>query len=111
MDSSAAGIDATPIEPDAQLLFVSRYSPVPRRSAVLGVLSSGLCAIPAVVDGALFVTAATGGRDRVLGVPAALCAATVSFLIHVVGPCFGLDARNPPRMGHEGKATSSSDGD
>lgn len=61
-----------------------------------GVLSSGLYAIPAAVGAALAVVATSAGVDRVLGLPAALGAAGVCFLIRMVGLHFGLDAPRPP---------------
>jgi uncharacterized membrane protein YeiH len=73
---------------------------------VPAVLGSGLYAIPALVGAALFVAADSGGVGHVLGVPAALCAAGVCFLIRVVGLRFGLDAPRPPGTGREGPATS-----
>jgi uncharacterized membrane protein YeiH len=63
---------------------------------VPGVLSSGLYAIPALVGAALAVVATATGVDRLLGVPAALGAAGVCFLIRMVGLHFGLDAPRPP---------------
>jgi uncharacterized membrane protein YeiH len=69
---------------------------------VPGVLSSGLYAIPALVGAALVVLALGSGMDRVLGVPAALGAAGVCFLIRMVGLWFRLDAPTPPGAGPGG---------
>lgn len=77
---------------------------------VPSVLSSGLYAIPALVGAALAVAADSGGVHEVLGIPAALCAAGVCFLIRVVGLHFGLEAPKPPGTGGEGSAASSGDG-
>jgi uncharacterized membrane protein YeiH len=63
---------------------------------VPGVLSSGLYAIPALIGSALVVLAMGSGVDRVFGVPAALGAAGVCFLIRMVGLWFRLDAPKPP---------------
>jgi uncharacterized membrane protein YeiH len=75
------------------------------------VLSSGLYAIPALVGAALVVVADIGGVNNVLGVPVALGAAVVCFLIRVVGLHFGIDAPKPPGTGPEGSAASADDGD
>ena len=77
---------------------------------VPGVLSSGLYAIPALVGAALVVVAASGGVHHVLGVPVALGAAGVCFLIRTLGLRFGLDAPKPPGAGREGSASSGRDG-
>jgi uncharacterized membrane protein YeiH len=77
---------------------------------VPSVLSSGLYAIPALVGAALVVAADSGGVHDLLGVPAALCAAGVCFLIRVVGLRFGLDAPKPPGTGYEQNAPSGGDG-
>ncbi|MFC7535591.1 trimeric intracellular cation channel family protein [Actinoplanes sp. GCM10030250] len=69
---------------------------------VPSVLSGGLYAIPALVGAALLVAADHGGVDAVLGVPAALCAAAVCFLIRVAGLRFGWDAPRPPSSGRPG---------
>jgi uncharacterized membrane protein YeiH len=74
------------------------------------VLSSGLYAIPALVGAALAVAAESAGVDNVLGVPVALGAALVCFLIRMVGLHFGIDAPKPPGTGPEGSAASGSDG-
>ena len=58
---------------------------------VPSVLSSGLYAIPALVGAALLVAADSGGVHSVLGVPAALGAAVVCFLIRMAGLHFGMD--------------------
>ncbi len=63
---------------------------------VPGVLSSGLYAIPAAVGAGLAVIATSAGVDRVLGLPAALGAAGVCFLIRTAGLRFGWDAPRPP---------------
>jgi uncharacterized membrane protein YeiH len=66
---------------------------------VPSVLNSGLYAIPALVGAALFVVADKVGFQDVLGVPVALGAAVVCFLIRMVGLHFGIDAPKPPRTG------------
>ena len=66
---------------------------------VPSVLSSGLYAIPALVGAALFVFADRVGVQDVLGVPVALGAAVVCFLIRMVGLHFGIDAPKPPGTG------------
>ncbi|MGH3339023.1 MAG: trimeric intracellular cation channel family protein [Propionibacteriaceae bacterium] len=66
---------------------------------VPSVLSSGLYAIPALVGAALFVVADSVGVQDVLGVPVALGAAVVCFLIRMVGLHFGIDAPKPPGTG------------
>jgi uncharacterized membrane protein YeiH len=66
---------------------------------VPSVLSSGLYAIPALVGAALFVVADRVGVQDVLGVPVALGAALVCFLIRMVGLHFGIDAPKPPGTG------------
>ena len=66
---------------------------------VPSVLSSGLYAIPALVGAALFVVAERVGVQDVLGVPVALGAAVVCFLIRMVGLHFGIDAPKPPGTG------------
>jgi uncharacterized membrane protein YeiH len=63
------------------------------------VLSSGLYAIPALVGAALFVVADRVGVQDVLGVPVALGAAVVCFLIRMVGLHFRIDAPKPPGTG------------
>jgi uncharacterized membrane protein YeiH len=77
---------------------------------VPSVLSSGLYAIPALVGAGLFVAADRGGVHDVLGVPVALCAAAVCFLIRMVGLHFGLDAPRPPGIGRADAAASDGDG-
>jgi uncharacterized membrane protein YeiH len=72
------------------------------------VLTSGLYAIPALIGAALLVAADSGGVSRILGAPAALCAAAVCFLIRVLGLRFGLDAPRPPASG--GDASTVADG-
>jgi uncharacterized membrane protein YeiH len=66
---------------------------------VPSVLSSGLYAIPALAGAALFVVADRVGVQDVLGVPVALGAAVVCFLIRMVGLHFGIDAPKPPGTG------------
>ncbi|HEY6686583.1 MAG TPA: TRIC cation channel family protein [Propionibacteriaceae bacterium] len=66
---------------------------------VPSVLSSGLYAIPALVGAALVVAAESGDIDNVLGVPVALGAAVVCFLIRMVGVHFDLNAPKPPGTG------------
>ena len=66
---------------------------------VPSVLSSGLYAIPALVGAALFVVADRVGVQDVLGVPVALGAAVVCFLIRMLGLHFGIDAPKPPGTG------------
>jgi uncharacterized membrane protein YeiH len=66
---------------------------------VPSVLSSGLYAIPALVGAALFVVADKVGVQDVLGVPVALGAAVVCFLIRMAGLHFGIDAPKPPGTG------------
>jgi uncharacterized membrane protein YeiH len=66
---------------------------------VPSVLSSGLYAIPALVGAALFVVADRVGVRDVLGIPVALGAAVVCFLIRMVGLHFGIDAPKPPGTG------------
>ncbi|HTF41240.1 MAG TPA: TRIC cation channel family protein [Propionibacteriaceae bacterium] len=68
---------------------------------VPSVLSSGLYAIPALVGAALFVVADRVGVQDVLGVPVALGAAVVCFLIRMVGLHFRIDAPKPPGTGDE----------
>jgi len=58
------------------------------------VLHSGLYAIPALIGAAITVAA---GRLGVYGLVAALVAATVCFLVRLLGIVFGLDAPRPPR--------------
>jgi uncharacterized membrane protein YeiH len=70
---------------------------------VPSVLSSGLYAIPALVGAALVVAADSVGIQAVLGIPVALGAAAVCFLIRMVGLYFGLDAPKPPGTGREGR--------
>jgi uncharacterized membrane protein YeiH len=77
---------------------------------VPSVLSSGLYAIPALVGAALVVAADSGGVNNVLGIPVALGAAVVCFLIRMVGLHFGIDAPKPPGTGREGSAASGGDG-
>jgi uncharacterized membrane protein YeiH len=74
------------------------------------VLSSGLYAIPALVGAALVVAAETSGVNNVLGVPVALGAAVVCFLIRMVGLHLNIDAPKPPRGSAGGCAASGSDG-
>ena len=75
---------------------------------VPSVLSRGLYAIPALVGAALVVAAASGGVHHVLGVPIALIAAGVCFLIRIVGLLFSLDAPKPPGTPSDGSAASDS---
>ena len=77
---------------------------------VPSVLSSGLYAIPALVGAALFVVADRVGVQDVLGIPVALGAAVVCFLIRMVGLHFGIDAPKPPGIGREESAASGNDG-
>jgi uncharacterized membrane protein YeiH len=58
------------------------------------VLHSGLYAIPALIGVAMTVAA---GRLGLYGLVAALVAATVCFLVRLLGIVFGLDAPRPPR--------------
>jgi len=58
------------------------------------VLHSGLYAIPALIRAAITVAAA---RLGLYGLMAALVAATVCFLVRLLGIVFGLDAPRPPR--------------
>jgi uncharacterized membrane protein YeiH len=58
------------------------------------VLHSGLYAIPALIGAAITVAAA---RLGLYGLMAALVAATVCFLVRLLGIVFGLDAPRPPR--------------
>jgi uncharacterized membrane protein YeiH len=60
------------------------------------VLSSGLYAIPALVGATLTVVAAGADVDQVLGVPSAVVAAAVCFLIRMLGVRFDLNAPRPP---------------
>jgi uncharacterized membrane protein YeiH len=76
---------------------------------VPSVLSSGLYAIPALVGAALVVAADSAGVNNVLGVPVALGAALVCFLIRMVGLHFGIDASKPPGIELEGSAASDVD--
>ena len=73
---------------------------------VPSVLSSELYAIPALVGAALLVVADSGGVSHVLGVPTALGAAGVCFLIRILGLRFGLDAPRPPGAAREGSTSS-----
>jgi len=73
-------------------------------------LSSGLYAIPALVGAALVVAAESGGISTLLGVPVALGAAVVCFLIRTVGLHFEIDAPKPPGIEHEGSGASGNDG-
>ena len=73
---------------------------------VPSVLSRGLYAIPALVGAALVVAATSGGVHHVLGVPIALIAAGVCFLIRIVGLLFSLDAPKPPGTPSDGSAAS-----
>src|SRR5215211_484955 len=73
------------------------------------VLSSGLYAIPALVGAALLVAADSGGVTNVLGLPVALGAAVLCFLIRVIGLHFGIDAPKPPGIRREGSAASGDD--
>ncbi len=75
-----------------------------------GVLSSGLYAVPAMAGAALAVVATGAGVDRVLGLPAALGAAGVCFLIRVVGLHFGLDAPRPPGVRDRGPGGAGDSG-
>jgi uncharacterized membrane protein YeiH len=75
---------------------------------VPSVLSRGLYAIPALVGAALVVAATSGGVHHVLGVPIALIAAGVCFLIRIVGLLFSLDAPKPPGTPSDGSAASDS---
>ena len=77
---------------------------------VPSVLSSGLYAIPALVGAALVVAAESGGISTLLGVPVALGAAVVCFLIRMVGLHFEIDAPKPPGIEHEGSGASGNDG-
>jgi uncharacterized membrane protein YeiH len=58
------------------------------------VLHSGLYAIPALIGAAITVAAS---RLDLYGLVAALVAATVCFLVRLLGIVFGLDAPRPPR--------------
>ena len=58
------------------------------------VLHSGLYAIPALIGAAMTVAAS---RLDLYGLVAALVAATVCFLVRLLGIVFGLDAPRPPR--------------
>ena len=58
------------------------------------VLHSGLYAIPALIGAAITVAAS---RLGLYGLVAALVAATVCFLVRLLGIVFGLDAPRPPR--------------
>jgi uncharacterized membrane protein YeiH len=69
---------------------------------VPSVLSSGMYAIPALVGAALAVVATSSGVNQVLGVPVALGAAAVCFVIRMVGLHFRLDAPKPPGAGGAG---------
>jgi uncharacterized membrane protein YeiH len=60
------------------------------------VLHSGLYAIPALI-GATITVAAT--RAGVYGLVAAVAAATVCFLVRLLGIVFNLNAPRPPRAG------------
>jgi uncharacterized membrane protein YeiH len=71
--------------------------------------TSGLYAIPALVGAALAVAADSGGANNVLGVPVALGAAVVCFLIRMVGLHFGIDAPKPPGTDREESAASGGD--
>ena len=73
---------------------------------VPGVLSGGLYATPALAGATLLVIADFGGLDRVFGVPVAVYAAVLCFVIRVAGLRFGLDAPRPPGTGRVGKAVS-----
>jgi uncharacterized membrane protein YeiH len=75
---------------------------------VPNVLSSGLYAIPALVGAALLVAADSASLQYVLGVPVALGAAAVCFLIRMIGLHFGIDAPKPPGTGES--AASGGDG-
>ena len=61
---------------------------------VPAVLHSGLYAIPALIGAAITVAAT---RLDLYGLVAALVAATVCFLVRLLGIVFGLDAPRPPR--------------
>ena len=67
-------------------------------------------AIPALVGAALAVVANSSGVNNVLGVPVALGAAAVCFVIRMVSLHFGLDAPKPPGTGRDGSAASGGDG-
>jgi uncharacterized membrane protein YeiH len=74
------------------------------------VLSSGLYAIPALVGAALVVAADIGGVNDVLGVPAALGAALLCFLIRMIGLHFSINAPKPPGIGEGSPASGDEDG-
>ena len=76
---------------------------------VPSVLSSELYAIPALVGAALVVAADSGGVTNLLGIPVALGAAVVCFLIRMVGLHFGLDAPKPPGTGPGKEPAASGD--
>jgi uncharacterized membrane protein YeiH len=78
---------------------------------VPSVLSSGLYAIPALVGAALVVAADGGNVNNVLGLPVALGAALVCFLIRMAGLYFGIDAPKPPGTRRDDPAASGGDGD
>jgi uncharacterized membrane protein YeiH len=69
---------------------------------VPSVLSSGLYAIPALVGAALVVAAESGGISTLLGVPIALGAAVVCFLIRTVGLHSRSMHRNRPGLSTRG---------
>jgi uncharacterized membrane protein YeiH len=71
---------------------------------VPGVLSKGLYAIPALVGATLFAVAERADVHHVAGVPVAIGAAVVCFLVRLAGLHFGLDAPKPP-----GTAPTASD--
>ena len=58
----------------------------------------------------MVVAADWGGVHNVLGVPVALGAALVCFLIRMVGLHLNIDAPKPPGVGPAGSAASGSDG-
>jgi uncharacterized membrane protein YeiH len=69
---------------------------------VPSVLSSGLYAIPALVGAALVVAAESGGISTLLGVPVALGAAVLCFLIRTVGCISRSMHRNRPGLSTRG---------
>jgi uncharacterized membrane protein YeiH len=77
---------------------------------VPGVLSSGLYAIPALVGAALVAVGESVEVGPVLGVPVAVGAAAVCFLIRVVGLHYGLDAPRPPGTDRAGSPGPGADG-
>jgi uncharacterized membrane protein YeiH len=75
-----------------------------------GVLSSGLYAIPALMGAALLVLVSSGGPRQVPGVPVALGAAGLCFVVRMVGLYFRLDAPRPPGAESAAIGDSSADG-